>query len=1111
MPATDLAGLWGLDRLKRVIHRIPRMRTLSNRLVKVGKSEVLQAAAILALVIIVAFWDVVFWGHTLLASNNVAGTMPWGAYGYRGERVPCCPVLDAGASAWDYETYVKLLHDYLAAGSLALWNPYVGCGAPFLAHMASGVLSPFRLLMASVAKPAFWDLCLLLRLFLAAFLTFLFARSMGMGLIGSLVSGIAFSLSGHFVLYVNMADLDVQILLPGLLLAVNRFVSKLSYPIFIATAFLVGLVILGGMPESAFYLLFFASLYFLVRAWTLSPADQPRWPRFYRQLICFAAAGVLGLLISLPLVLPFFEYMRHAFHPRGVGTGLVHIRLKTAISLILPKFFGRPHQTWIGIHSHGILPYAGATCWFLALAALCRKRPIAVLSVFFAGFSLFYFLKAYGIPPAQWVGYMPLFNMSLFPKHAFPEFGLCLAILAGIGAEGLLKNNVNYFRFAIASLLISLVVAGFAAHYWKAAVQARALPSIIRSCLIFGVAMALVWILGWAARRLGPSKWVALGLVLLPTLELASFVPHKRTHRYNAFTQPPFVDFLKTDREPYRVYSAENILYPNTNAGYRMYDIRTLDPIQVERYTSFLRKLISPKIFDRFDGSEPEQNVLRSPLLDLMNVKYILAISDVGIMNFTNDLLRDGFVLPRSRWGIGKNLFVIDGVPKPVLAQHPPSRIDYEVELPDRPTYLKFALALAPEVWSPEKGDGVTFRVDVTELTKAARLFSEYIDPKNRVSDRKWNVRSVDLSRYRGQEIYLIFQTLTGPDRNFDWAHWAQLPGGIRESLRAQLGESQIIAPAPNYVGPGELTIEGRRLETWLQHPPATVRFRLRVPTDQPTLRFAMGLDPSVWAPEKGDGVRFEILVAPVQTLFVRAIDPKNNLRDRKWHPASIDLSSFGGQRVLLSFHTLPEANNAFDWAGWGDLQLEGEREKFDLVYDREVRIYRNNQALPRAFIVHHAEVIPDKDRILARLTEPDFDPRKSVVVEENVPNHPALVAGGGSGSASPVAFERYEPNYIRLQTSLAEAGWLVLTDTYYPGWKVRVDGRPGRILAANYIFRAVSLEPGSHVVEFIYRPASFLLGVAISTLTMAVLLVMTFLRRSNPGSSAEYPAPPGG
>ena len=62
----------------------------------------------------------------------------------------------------------------------------------------------------------------------------------------------------------------------------------------------------------------------------------------------------------------------------------------------------------------------------------------------------------------------------------------------------------------------------------------------------------------------------------------------------------------------------------------------------------------------------------------------------------------------------------------------------------------------------------------------------------------------------------------------------------------------------------------------------------------------------------------------------------------------------------------------------------------------------------------------------------------------------------------------------------------LVLTDSYYPGWTAEVDGKAADILRADYVFRAVPLSAGRHTVVFKFRPASFLLGAAVSCLGAA-------------------------
>jgi uncharacterized membrane protein YfhO len=81
----------------------------------------------------------------------------------------------------------------------------------------------------------------------------------------------------------------------------------------------------------------------------------------------------------------------------------------------------------------------------------------------------------------------------------------------------------------------------------------------------------------------------------------------------------------------------------------------------------------------------------------------------------------------------------------------------------------------------------------------------------------------------------------------------------------------------------------------------------------------------------------------------------------------------------------------------------------------------------------------------------------------------------------------------------LSLPGYLVLADTYYPGWRAFVDGHPAQVWRANYGFRAVAVDAGEHEIEFQYRPRSFVLGAAISgvaLLAVAVLGIDTLRKR---------------
>lgn len=84
-----------------------------------------------------------------------------------------------------------------------------------------------------------------------------------------------------------------------------------------------------------------------------------------------------------------------------------------------------------------------------------------------------------------------------------------------------------------------------------------------------------------------------------------------------------------------------------------------------------------------------------------------------------------------------------------------------------------------------------------------------------------------------------------------------------------------------------------------------------------------------------------------------------------------------------------------------------------------------------------------------------------------------------------------YQNNRVEISARLSEPGILVLTDAFYPGWKVFVGGKEQKVLRANYLFRGVELPAGDRMVEFIYEPDSFKLGLIISLLTVGLLVIV--------------------
>ena len=125
------------------------------------------------------------------------------------------------------------------------------------------------------------------------------------------------------------------------------------------------------------------------------------------------------------------------------------------------------------------------------------------------------------------------------------------------------------------------------------------------------------------------------------------------------------------------------------------------------------------------------------------------------------------------------------------------------------------------------------------------------------------------------------------------------------------------------------------------------------------------------------------------------------------------------------------------------------------------VVILRNENALPRAYVVHEVESISDRDATLERLLDPGFDPRRAAVIEgAAAPALPdAIPARNGPEDQATIVEE--SANRVRIRATLSRPGHLILADTYYPGWIATSDGARAPILRANAMFRAVALAAG--------------------------------------------------
>ncbi|MBX9694249.1 MAG: YfhO family protein, partial [Cyanobacteria bacterium] len=168
------------------------------------------------------------------------------------------------------------------------------------------------------------------------------------------------------------------------------------------------------------------------------------------------------------------------------------------------------------------------------------------------------------------------------------------------------------------------------------------------------------------------------------------------------------------------------------------------------------------------------------------------------------------------------------------------------------------------------------------------------------------------------------------------------------------------------------------------------------------------------------------------------------------------------------------------------------ESRRFRLLHEskEQFRIYENLSALPNAYVVGSAKIADGEEQALHMVHKKLFDPRREIVLEASDKKDAISSAlSTPENSESIVRIERPSPTEVLIETSMTQSGYLVLTDTNYPGWKAYLDGQEVPILKANYLFRAVSIPEGKHEVRFKYQPGSFMLGLALSAFALLALM----------------------
>jgi hypothetical protein len=188
----------------------------------------------------------------------------------------------------------------------------------------------------------------------------------------------------------------------------------------------------------------------------------------------------------------------------------------------------------------------------------------------------------------------------------------------------------------------------------------------------------------------------------------------------------------------------------------------------------------------------------------------------------------------------------------------------------------------------------------------------------------------------------------------------------------------------------------------------------------------------------------------------------------------------------------------------------EGQRRRDAWLDTEDFQILRNRAAYPRAWVVHRArlldlgrgapagrralmdEILFQNDDLWHDDARRVYDPRDVAWIEgaERKLIMPAL-SGARRDPTESVDVIRSEPGTVELVAHLTTPGLVVLADTYYPGWRLTVDGRSAEILKTNGAMRGALVGAGKHRLTYKYDPDSVKLGAGLTIVGIAALMLV--------------------
>jgi hypothetical protein len=521
------------------------------------------------------------------------------------------------------DTYLQFIHwrqfgfSQLREGNLALWNPYIFSGIPYLGGFQSALLYPLNVVYIFLPVYRAINVSIALHIFLAGVFMYLWVHKRKLHPLACLLSSVLFMFCGAHFLHVyagHLPNLCAMVWAPLIFLAIDGLLEHPSLGWCLVGMFAVLMQILAGHPQYVFYTAVAAAVYSgfcLVKA-------KHRVKLILGIAAIYAGAFSLGAVQILTGMEAASESVRKGGVPFEFAS-MFSYPPENFITLLIPNFFGDniSFPYWGRCYLWEMSLFLGVTGLILAVyGGVYSSKNIRRFSLIMTVSLLLLALGSHTPLFRFLYNFVPGFNLFRGnSKFIFPA-SLFIILLGGIGMDLILRNRVIPKAVIIVVLLVGTVFITAALYlrspaainpadgFWKHLLQMVYAtgesylpggyyenPAFIqqagmfaaRNLLITGGVCLLVGFLFMLCRF---SRWVCYIIAFLAIIEIFLFAKNTLVYFNPASTQfSELKEFAGKHSGDYRVLYLDN---PNSAMTAGIQNIWGDDPGVLKRYAEFM-------------------------------------------------------------------------------------------------------------------------------------------------------------------------------------------------------------------------------------------------------------------------------------------------------------------------------------------------------------------------------------------------------------------------------------------------------------------------------------------------------------------------------------------